>query len=92
MDFQNKIVVITGGAGGIGRAAGQIMGRQGARLFITDVGCDAGEEAAAHWREGGIDALFIPADLTEVSQIRALFRRVEEQAGYVDVLVTCAGI
>jgi NAD(P)-dependent dehydrogenase (short-subunit alcohol dehydrogenase family) len=92
VDFQDKIVVITGGAGGIGRAAAEIMGGQGARLFITDVERDAGEAAAAHWREAGIDAAFIPADLTEVAQIRTLFHRVEEQAGYVDVLVTCAGI
>jgi len=92
MDFQDKIVVITGGAGGIGRAAAQIMGRQGARLFITDVGHEAGEEAVASWRRGGIDASFIPADLTDVARIRALFRSVEEQAGHVDVLVTCAGI
>ena len=81
-----------GGAGGIGRAAAQIMGRQGASLFITDVGSEAGETAVAGWRERGIEAAFIPADLTDVAQIRALFRRVEEQARRIDVLVTCAGI
>ena len=92
MEFQDKTVVITGGAGGIGRAAAEIMGRQGASLFITDVGAEAGEEAAASWREGGIPATFIRADLTDPAEIRALFRRVEEKAGCIDVLVTCAGI
>ena len=92
MDFQDKTVVITGGAGGIGRAAADIMGRQGACLFITDVGTEAGEAAVAGWRERKIEATFIRADLTDPSEIRALFRRVEEQAGRIDVLVTCAGI
>ena len=92
MDFQEKTVVITGGAGGIGRAAADIMGRRGASLFITDVDTDAGEEAVDGWRESGIPADFIRADLTDVAQVRALFRRVEEKAGRIDVLVTCAGI
>jgi 3-oxoacyl-[acyl-carrier protein] reductase len=92
VDFQEKTVVITGGAGGIGRAAADIMGRQGACLFITDVGTEAGEEAVAGWRERGIPATFIRADLTDLSEIRALFRHVEEEAKRIDVLVTCAGI
>jgi 3-oxoacyl-[acyl-carrier protein] reductase len=92
VDFQEKTVVITGGAGGIGRAAADIMGRQGACLFITDVGTEAGEEAVAGWRKRGIPATFIRADLTDLSEIRALFRRVEEEAKRIDVLVTCAGI
>jgi NAD(P)-dependent dehydrogenase (short-subunit alcohol dehydrogenase family) len=92
VEFRGKNVVITGGAGGIGRAAAQIMGGQGARVFITDVGTQAGEEAVARWREAGIEAAFIPADLTDVTRVRALFRRVEEEAGCIDVLVTCAGI
>jgi len=92
VEFQDKTVVITGGAGGIGRAAAQIMGRQGACLFITDVGGEAGEEAVALWRGGGIAATFIRADLTDPAEIRALFRRVEQEAGRIDVLVTCAGI
>jgi 3-oxoacyl-[acyl-carrier protein] reductase len=92
VEFQDKTVVITGGAGGIGRAAAEIMGRQGACLFITDVGSEAGEQAAARWRDEGIPATFIRADLTDPAEIRALFRRVEEEAGRIDVLVTCAGI
>jgi NAD(P)-dependent dehydrogenase (short-subunit alcohol dehydrogenase family) len=92
LNFQDKIVVITGGAGGIGRAAGEIMGQRGASLFITDVGTAVGEDAVADWREREIPATFIRADLTEIAEIQALFHRVVEQAGRIDVLVTCAGV
>jgi len=92
VEFEGKTVVITGGAGGIGRAAADIMGSRGAVLFITDVDTHAGEAAVAGWREEGIEAAFIPADLTDLAQIQSLFRRVEEDAGKIDVLVTCAGI
>lgn len=92
MDFHGKTVVITGGTGGIGRAAADIMGRQGASLFISDVGTEAGEAAVAHWRSRGITAAFMQADLTDLSEIRALFRRVTEDSGAIDVLVACAGI
>ena len=84
--------MITGGTGGIGRAAADIMGRQGASLFISDVGTEAGEVAVAHWRSRGITAAFMQADLTDLSEIRALFRRVTEDSGAIDVLVACAGI
>lgn len=92
MDFHGKTVVITGGAGGIGRAAADILGRQGASLVISDVGSEAGEEAVAHWRSRGIAAHFVQADLTDLSEIRALFHRIKEDSGAIDVLVTCAGI
>ncbi len=68
------------------------MGGQGASLFISDVRTEAGEVAVAHWRSRGIAAQFMQADLTDLSDIRALFRRVTEDSGAIDVLVTCAGI
>ena len=77
MDFHGKTVVITGGAGGIGRAAADIMGRQGASLFISDVGTEAGEAAVAHWRSRGIAAQFRQADLTDLSKIRTLSNQCE---------------
>lgn len=92
MDFQGKTVVITGGAGGIGRAAAEIMGREGASLFISDVSAEAGESAVRDWRSRGMKADFIRADLTDLAEIRALFDRVVEESGGIDALITCAGI
>lgn len=83
-----RVALITGGAGGIGRAAAIAFVREGAKVAIADVDEKAGGALA---RELGADALFVPTDVTDAVDVEASVEAVEEQFGKLDTLLNCAG-
>lgn len=92
MRFENKTAVITGGAGGIGKATAHILGRDGADIIISDVNKEACDKAITDLAEEGIKATAIVADLLSHDEIKTLFEKIIGQAGKIDFLVNCAGI
>jgi 3-oxoacyl-[acyl-carrier protein] reductase len=92
MELQGKIVLITGGASGIGREAAFLMGGQGAEIIIADIQEKAGEAAVGAIKASGAVARFVKYDALDVSQVRRLVGEVAAAAGRIDVLVNCAGI
>lgn len=86
-DFSGRVVVITGAAHGIGRAAATAFGRTGARVYLLDVDHEAGSEAA-----GEIDdAVFIRCDVTSEEEVAGAVEEIGRGSGRVDVLVNNAG-
>jgi NAD(P)-dependent dehydrogenase (short-subunit alcohol dehydrogenase family) len=90
-ELQGKRVLITGGAGGVGRAVAERMLRQGARVLITDR--DEGHlrplvEALAS--QGEIAS--ITADLSGAPGLQRMFGKVDEWLGGLDILVACTGV
>jgi NAD(P)-dependent dehydrogenase (short-subunit alcohol dehydrogenase family) len=91
--FAGRVVVITGGASGIGRALGERFAAEGARVVLADV-----EEArlSATVAELGKDALGevigIPVDVTSPSSVDALASSVYDRFGAVHVLINNAGV
>ena len=81
-----KVVLITGGAGGIGRAIAAMFARDGHQVIITDVNRPAGQEVA---RE--LDAHFIEADLSQRAECKRLVDESLARFGRVDILVNVAG-
>ena len=81
--------MITGAAGGLGRATARVLAEDGVRLFLTDT--DAGAVAAAAADLGPAVAGSRAADLTDMAEIEALARAVEALGG-ADILVHMAGI
>lgn len=81
MRFRDKIVLITGAAGGIGSATVRRFHAEGASLALTDLATDHAFADAAYW----------PADLTDEATVVGLFGRVIERFGRIDVLVNIAG-
>uniref|UniRef100_A0A7C1FJX8 SDR family oxidoreductase n=1 Tax=Caldilinea aerophila TaxID=133453 RepID=A0A7C1FJX8_9CHLR len=92
MEFQEKIVVITGASKGIGKAAALAFAREGARVVVADRDPAAGEATARELRDLGREALFIQVDVSQEDQVRAMVHSVLERWGRLDVLVNNAGI
>lgn len=88
IDFQNKIVVITGSASGIGMVTAQMMIDSNAYVVLIDVS-EKGNEVA---ESCGGNAFFIQCDVSKSSSVEAAFKQVEDKFGRVDVLVNNAGI
>src|SRR3954470_10978980 len=84
-----KVVAITGGGRGIGRATALALAREGARVAVGDVDREAVERVAAELGEGGLG---LPLDVTDHAGFTAFLDEVEQQIGPLDVLINNAGI
>lgn len=89
-DFTGKKALITGAAGGIGRAIAERLHADGATVFLTDVNEERLEELKNAL--GGERVLAKAAALDDPAQIDALAQEAEAQAGGIDILVNNAGI
>jgi len=87
MELKNKVVVITGGTGGIGRAMAKAFLAEGAKaVMLADLNADA---VAAAAREIGCDGM--ACDVTQEAQIQALVKTTEERHGPIDLFCSNAG-
>lgn len=82
-----KVVVVTGGARGIGAATASALARLGASVAIGDLDLDLAKGTAAE-----IDALALPLDVTDRAGFSRFLDDVEKQLGPIDVLINNAGI
>jgi NAD(P)-dependent dehydrogenase (short-subunit alcohol dehydrogenase family) len=87
--LSGKVVAITGGARGIGKATGQALVRKGCRVAIGDVDLALAEQTAA---ELGGGTIALPLDVTDRASFAAFFDAAERDLGPVDVLINNAGI
>jgi NAD(P)-dependent dehydrogenase (short-subunit alcohol dehydrogenase family) len=84
-----RVVAITGGARGIGRATAQALIAQGARVVIGDIDAPLAQRTA---QELGAGTLGLPLDVTDRSSFDAFLTEVESRLGPLDVLINNAGI
>jgi NADP-dependent 3-hydroxy acid dehydrogenase YdfG len=87
--LQGKVVAITGGARGIGRATAQALAREGAKVAIGDLDQPLAEQTAA---ELGGEAVGLELDVTRRDSFADFLDQVTERLGPVDVLINNAGI
>src|SRR5690606_25646598 len=91
-EFEGKVVVVTGGSRGIGRAIGAAFAGQGAQVVLAASSSDnlaaAAESIAA---AGGKRPLTVAGDLHQLQGCEALFEKVKSELGRCDVLVNSAG-
>jgi NAD(P)-dependent dehydrogenase (short-subunit alcohol dehydrogenase family) len=85
--LEGKVILIVGGAQGIGCATARLCAARGARVIVADVDASAGSQVAAE-----IDGRFIQVDITEEASVQALARAVEAAIGKLDVLIQTAGV
>jgi NAD(P)-dependent dehydrogenase (short-subunit alcohol dehydrogenase family) len=89
--FVGKTAVITGGAGGMGRAASLMFAAEGARVAILDVQDAAGPDTERAIRDAGGEALFIKADVSKSQAVERSIDQVNTRWGTIDVLFSHAG-
>lgn len=87
----DKVAVITGGAGGMGRAASLQFAAAGARVAILDIDQKQGESAVAAIVDAGGEALFINTDVSKASQIDDAIENAVTAFGPINVLFNHAG-
>ncbi|AIY40971.1 2,3-dihydro-2,3-dihydroxybenzoate dehydrogenase of siderophore biosynthesis [Collimonas arenae] len=92
MEFQGKVVLITGAAQGIGAAVAQAMAQQGAKLALFDVQQQALAQQVDALASNGAQVLGIGVNVTDSTAVNAAVERVEQELGHIDVLVNAAGI
>ena len=90
--FQDRAVLVTGAASGIGRATAIAFGREGASVAVADVDADGGDETVRLVKDLGADAFFVKTDVSDPADAGALVREVVDRFGGLDVAVNNAGI
>jgi NAD(P)-dependent dehydrogenase (short-subunit alcohol dehydrogenase family) len=88
-ELGGKVAIVTGGAGGIGRAAVEALAAAGAKVVIADVDAEAGEELAAHVGEA---AAFHPTDVSDLQQIQAVVDFAVTRLGGLHIMFNNAGV
>lgn len=92
MLLENKKAVVTGGAGGIGRATSLAFAAEGASVAVVDLNADAAESVAEEIRAAGGTAIAIAADVSSEEDIIRVVETANESLGGIDVVFNNAGI
>lgn len=92
MRLEDKRAIVTGGAGGIGRATCLAFAEEGAKVAVVDVQPGAADAVADEIRAAGGTAIAFTADVADESDIRRLVAGTAEAFGGIDVLFNNAGI
>lgn len=91
-EFDGKVVIVTGGTKGIGRAAVKKFCEAGATAIIVNRSEKEGKEYEKELVESGYKAEAIAADVSKVGDIKNMVEIVLQKYGKIDVLVNCAGV
>lgn len=91
-DYRDKVVIVTGGSYGIGRAAAIGFAQRGAKVVIADIDVPRGEETLRRIREAGGDAIFVKTDVSSEADVASMVQKTVETYGRLDCAFNNAGI
>jgi len=89
---ENKVVIVTGGALGIGRETCLLLAKEGAKVAVTDILDKEGQELAEEITQSGGIARFWHLDVTEEKEVEKVYSEVVKEFGKLDVTINNAGI
>jgi NAD(P)-dependent dehydrogenase (short-subunit alcohol dehydrogenase family) len=85
--LEEKVAVVTGGGGGIGRETARRFAEEGARVCVADLADEPGKETASE-----VDGIYIHADVTDPDDVQRMYSETADRFGGIDVLFNNAGI
>ena len=88
----DRVILVTGSGSGIGRAIALAFAKSGHPVVVNDIVHEAGERVLSEIEAEGGEGLFIPADISNVIQVKSMFEKTRKKYGGVDVLVNNAGV
>ena len=93
MRFSDKVVIVTGAAGGIGLATARRFGSEGAKVVLADLHADKAQAAAKSVKQAGApETLAVACDVGKESDVQSCVEQVISRFGRLDVIVNNAGL
>ena len=89
--LKDKVAIVTGSAGGIGRAIALRYGREGAKVVVADINGDGAAATSAEINEAGGQSISLKTDVSSESDVNQMFDTTLSTYGRVDILVNNAG-
>ncbi len=89
---KGKVAIVTGGAGGLGKAHASLLAKEGAKVVVTDMDEAQGKKVADEINKQGGEAIFIKHDVSREVDWSRVIRETLERFGKLDVLVNNAGV
>lgn len=90
--LKDKVAIVTGAGQGIGYAIGKAFAREGTHVVVAEIQRDKAYQAAEHFSSLGAEALAIPMDVGDTTQIDTMVQAVIQKFGRIDILVNNAGV
>ena len=91
MRLKGKVAVVTGSAGGVGKACALALAKEGADVVINDINQEMVDKAVEEIKKFGVRCLGIVADVSNKEQVEYMVKKVIEEWGKIDILVNNAG-
>ena len=91
-EFKDKVAVITGAAGGIGRAIAEKFALEGMKVVISDIEKETLSNTEEELKQMGYDVLAVPADVSKIEDVKVLAQKAIDNYGAVHILVNNAGV
>jgi 3-oxoacyl-[acyl-carrier protein] reductase len=92
MRLQDRVVIVTGGGVGIGKAYSNAVAKEGAKVVVADIQEAEAKKVVADIKQAGGEALAVSVDVTSPAKTQAMAEAVLKQYGRIDVLVNNAGL
>jgi NAD(P)-dependent dehydrogenase (short-subunit alcohol dehydrogenase family) len=92
MRHENRVVIVTGAAKGIGWGIAKIFIQEGAKVAVVDWDEPNGKKSAQEFRDAGGQAIYIKCDVSNEEQVKAMIKKVLDEYGRIDILVNNAGV
>jgi len=90
--FIDQVIIVTGGAKGIGQGIAKVFSQEGAKVVIADWDEENGPITAEELRKNGGEAIYIKCDVSNENQVKAMVEKTIQTFGRIDVLVNNAGV